>query len=297
MKVLVSGGSGLVGRYIVNGLLQAGYDVVVGGRTPPPPDWFILPTEFTPLTLDAAKAEGSALAGVGAFVHAAFDHVPGKYRGGEGDDPATFRRRNLDGTVRLFEIARQAGVRRVVFLSSRAVYDGHTPGELLREDVQLAPASLYGETKLRAEQALAALSGPGFTTASLRLTGVYGHIRPNKWDALFADYLAGLPVPRRAGSEVHGSDVALAVRLMLEADAGKIGGHSFNVSDIITDSATILAPLKALTGCRHPLPPSAPFEGGIMATEKIRSLGWRSGGLALLNSTLEDLSASYLKNL
>jgi UDP-glucose 4-epimerase len=100
----------------------------------------------------------------------------------------------------------------------------------------LQPTSLYGEIKLLGEQALAALNAPGFTTSSLRLTGVYGDLRPNKWDGLFADYLAGRRVPVRAGTEVHGRDVGQAVRLMLETEASQVSGEVFNVSDLIADT-------------------------------------------------------------
>src|SRR5581483_10024594 len=116
------------------------------------------------------------------FVHAAFSHVAGKYRGGEGEDPEGFRRLNLNGTVKLFETARKAGMRRCIFLSSRAVYGDGISGEELTEAIKPMPNTLYGEVKRDAEHALFSLSAPGFITASLRATGVYGDLRPNKWD-------------------------------------------------------------------------------------------------------------------
>jgi UDP-glucose 4-epimerase len=293
VRVLVSGGSGIVGRYIVNGLIEAGYSVTVGGRTPPPSDWFVGPTNFVPLGLDPDDNQSSAFAGVAGFVHAAFDHLPGQYRSGEGNDPDRFRRLNLDGTVRLFQTAKAQGVKRAVFLSSRAVYDGLPANEPLGEDIPLAPTSLYGQLKLKAEQALAELSGLTFSACSLRLTGVYGPLRPNKWDALFADYLAGRAVAPRSGSEVHGADVAAAVRLMLEQDSERIGGQTFNVSDIVTGHSAILAPLKTATGCPHPLPPRASLDDvAVMSIAKIRALGWKPGGMPLLDRTLAQLAAS-----
>ena len=294
MKVLVSGGSGLVGRYIVNGLIEAGHQVVVGGRTRPAEGWFAGPVEFMPLTLDPERDQSAAFAGTDAFVHAAFDHIPGKYRGGEGDDPERFRHVNFDGSVRLFLAAKAARVRHVVFLSSRAVYDGLPPSTTLWEDTSLRPTSLYGEIKYHAEQALAALAGPDFLTASLRLTGVYGDIRPNKWDDLFTRYLAGLPIEPRAGTEVHGRDVAAAVNLMLKADASKADGHVFNVSDILTDTADILAEVQQTTGSPHPLPPHAPGNAvSVMPTDRIRQLGWQAGGLPLLRETIRRLTSAF----
>ena len=293
MKALVSGGTGLVGRYIVETLLGAGYEVVTAGRTPPADGLFSKPVEFRPAALDPDANPGELFAGIDAFIHAAFDHLPGRYRGGEGNDPDRFRRSNLDGTIKLFETARLAGVQRVVFLSSRAVYDGMAAGTRLTENLELRPAALYGDIKLLGEQALAAMNAPGFTTSSLRLTGVYGDLRPNKWDSLFAGYLAGQEIAARAGSEVHGRDAGQAVRLMLKTDVALVGGQSFNVSDLITDTRSILAPLRQLL----PYPPDLPQTAdntaiAEMDTQKIRKLGWRPGGQKLFDETLRHLMAA-----
>lgn len=292
-RVLVSGGTGFVGRFIVEHLLASGYKLTVGGRTPPPASFFSGPVAFIPLCLDPDRNQIAALDDVYCFVHAAFDHIEGKYRGGEGDDPAGFRRSNLDGSVRLFEEARTAGVRRSVFLSSRAVY-GRTSSPVLDEATKPEPDTLYGEVKLAAENALKSLTTPGFITASLRVTGVYGpagHGRRHKWSGLFADYLDGRPVSPRIGTEVHGDDVAQAVRLMLETDAAKVSGMVFNVSDVLTDNREILAVLQSAIGCPHALPPTADPNGfKEMSTDRLRALGWAPGGSHRLAATIRELA-------
>ncbi|MGX5664706.1 NAD-dependent epimerase/dehydratase family protein [Rhizobium daejeonense] len=294
MKVLVSGGTGLVGRYIVEDLLAAGYAVVIGARHPPAEGLFSHPVGFRPLSLDPQEDQTDAFDDAYFFVHAAFDHLPGKYRGGEGGDPERFRRLNLDGSIRLFETARQAGVRRVVFLSSRAVYDGLAAETALTEEQFLQPISLYGEVKLLAERVLADLAAPGFVTSSLRVTGVYGDARPNKWDALFADYLVGREVPERAGSEIHGRDVGQAVRLMLSTEAAKVSGQSFNVSDIVTDTHDILGIFQSVIRCPQPLPaPGDKAAVRAMPVEKITALGWKPGGWPLFQNTVHSLADSY----
>ncbi|MCY0096460.1 NAD-dependent epimerase/dehydratase family protein [Hoeflea ulvae] len=291
MKALISGGTGLVGRYIVEALLDANYEIVVGGRTPPAGGLFSKPVEFRPLSLDPDRSPGDMFADVDAFIHAAFDHLPGRYRGGEGDDPARFRRSNVEGTINLFEAAKRADVRRVVFLSSRAVYDGVPPGTRLTETLDLQPASLYGEIKLLGERALAGLNAPDFVTSGLRLTGVYGELRPNKWDTLFADFLAGREIPVRAGSEVHGHDVGQAVRLMLESELKKIGGQAFNVSDLVADTCDLLETLHQNNPGSPALPLAADKSGvAEMDTSKIRRLGWIPGGWPLLKKTTAVLS-------
>ena len=297
MRALVSGGTGLVGRYIVETLLDAGYETVIGGRAKPADGLFSSDVEFRPLSLEPDQDCKALFSSVDVFVHAAFDHLPGRYRGGEGDDPARFRRSNLDGSVHLFEAAKQAGVDRTVFLSSRAVYDGVPAATPLVETLTLQPSSLYGEIKLLGEQALARLNGPEFTTSSLRLTGVYGDLRPNKWDSLFADYLAGQEIAPRAGSEVHGRDAGQAVRLMLEAEPALIGSQSFNVSDLIADTQSILKPLHQSLPYPADLPQSADKTTvAEMDTHKIRKLGWRPGGQKLFQDTLAGLVTAVPKS-
>jgi len=289
----VTGGTGLVGRYIVEGLLAAGYAVAVAGRRAPDAGLFDRPIEFRPVTLDADADQAEAFIGFDVFVHAAFDHVPGRYRGGEGNDADGFSRANLAGSVALFEQAKRAGVRRCVFLSSRAVYDGVAEGRPLVETLTLQPTSLYGAVKLLTEEALAALSSALFCGTSLRLTGVYGNLRPNKWDGIFADFRAGRPVAARAGSEVHGRDVAEAVRLALEAEAVSVSGQSLNVSDLVTDTREILSVLKDASGCLHVLPEPADKAAVVeMVCDKIHAMGWRPGGPALLVQTVRELANS-----
>jgi nucleoside-diphosphate-sugar epimerase len=262
MRVLVTGATGTVGRFVVPALAQAGHRVATVGRT----------GDFAWTLADPTPR----LPPADALVHLALAHVPGAYRGGEGDDPEGFRRLNLDGTLRLFDAA---GPARIVFLSSRAVYGDHRRGETLRETDEPAPDSLYGATKLDAERAL------GDRGASIRATGVYGD-NPHKWQDLFAAYLRGEGVSPRTATELHGTDLAAAVLLLLASPAA----GPFNASDLLLDRHDLLARVQALTGCPHPPPPRA--EGpspGIMACDRLRALGWRPGGWPRLDAWLASL--------
>jgi len=121
------------------------------------------------------------------------------------------------------------------------------------------------------------------------LTGVYGDLRPNKWDQMFETYRSGGVIEPRAGTEVNGSDVGSAVRLMLEAEASRIAGESFNVSDILTDRSEILSHVD--NGRR--LPEKADLSRvRVMPTAKIEALGWRGGGKPLLAQTIRRLASS-----
>ena len=293
-NILVSGGTGLVGRYIVEACLAAGHRISVAGRRSPKQGFFATPVGFVSLELGEPVSPG-LFKGVDVFVHAAFSHAPGRYRGGEGDDPEGFLKANVAGSIALFEAACRAGVKHAFFLSSRAVFDGYPAGMPLPETTPPQPQSLYGKAKWEVEQALSALARPGFIPVSLRATGVYGDLVPNKWEGLFERYVAGEEVAARAGSEVHGRDLAGAILTLIDAPIPKISGKAFHVSDIVTDNHTILAPLKAALQSSHPLPPRADQSAvSAMTTTRLNALGWRSGGMPLLSATLQTLVTRFI---
>ena len=265
MKVALTGASGLVGRFLARGLAAAGHKV------DPLPGWRL--------------GDPAPLAGTDALVHAAFSHVPGRYRGGEGDDPDRFVRLNRDGSLRLLDDARRAGVGRMIFLSSRAVHDALPDGTPLPDGTAAAPASLYGRVKAEVE---AALDASGLSTASIRATGVYGPGEGHKWTGLFADYGAGRPIAPRVGTELHGDDLAAAVLLLL--DRPERG--AFNASDLLLDRHDLLAEVQRLTGCPHPPPPRATTPVSVMSCERLSALGWRPGGWDRLIRDLPVMLAS-----
>ncbi len=285
--VIVSGGTGQAGRFIVEDLLSTGHKVTVLGRNKPAPDCFSRPVTFIRHTL-GSEPDPAVFEGAAGFVHAAFDHAPGKYRGGEGDDTEGFRNRNLEGSIALFKAAKQAGVARAVFLSSRAVYGAYPPGTRLTEDLEPNPDTLYGEIKYATERELASMVSDSFLPVSLRITGIYGPAKPgesHKWTELFADFAAGAPIEPRVATEVHGDDVAAAVSMMLTLDRMTLmaaGGDAplFNVSDIALDRRDLLSAINEACGSSCPLPERADAAAlNVMDCRRLYALGWRPRGM------------------
>lgn len=275
MHLLITGSTGLVGRFIVDRFLAEGWQVTNLSRARSPG------LAHIPFALgDKADLPVADL-----LAHCAFDHIPGHYRGGEGDDPEGFRTRNLNGSIALFEASKAAGIANVAFLSSRAVYGDYLPGTSLHEDLPPRPDTLYGQVKLEAENALAELSDANFTGISLRATGVYGSGNANKWSGLFADFRFGMTPPPRVATEVHGDDLADAVWRLRQGPAGV-----FNVSDITLDRHDLLDMVAKHTGCKTPLPPRADASKvSAMDTTKLRATGWEPGGMEKLRASLRTM--------
>lgn len=285
-RFVISGATGLVGRFIVERFLRGGHDVWNMGRKAPPEGFFSRAVRWTAGDLDPTNHGAVSFEGADYFIHCAFSHVPGKYRGGEGDDPREFCRLNIDGSLGLFKAAKAAGVKRSVFLSSRAVYDGIPLGHQLTEEVPVSPSSLYGQIKHEVELGLAALEGKDFLPMSVRATGVYGPPGPgqrHKWADLAGAFEKGDVIASRVGAEVHGDDLATAVSLLLAHDEQALRAFGvapvFNVSDIVLDRRELLAAFARRQNMDATLPSSADASAlSVMDCTRLKSLGWSPRG-------------------
>jgi len=129
---------------------------------------------------------------------------------------------NVAGTLSVLESARQAGVRRVVFASSREVY-GDPAGLPVPETAPLAPKNAYGMSKVAGEMCCAMLGGAKLETVVLRLANVYGPRDRQRVIPLFVESaLAGLPLTLYGGSQVLDFVwIDYAVQALVSAGLGK----------------------------------------------------------------------------
>jgi UDP-glucose 4-epimerase len=299
MNILVTGGGGYIGSVCAQMLLEAGHTVAVydalftGHRAAVPEGARFVKAELADReTLRRTLAEGKfdAVMHFAAFIEA----------GESMRDPAKYFRNNVVCSIALFEEAQRAGIGRIVFSSTAAVYA--SSDEPLTEASPIQPGNVYGQTKLMVEQTLEWFHRVhGIRYASLRYFNAAGALPGRGEDHPGESHLIPLvlrvplgllPVAEIFGDDyptpdgsairdyIHISDLVSAHLLALDAlertprmvyNLGN--GTGYSVKQVI-DVA------REVTG--HPIParvtPRRPGDAArlVASSEKIRAeLGWK----------------------
>ncbi len=262
-RVLVTGGSGLIGRPTVLALKKAGFQVIALSRGDPVSGADeTLPGDI----LDpVARREAVRRARASHLLHLAW------YSGEAGDPRARWHAPAnalwAAATLALVDEFAQAGGRRVVAVGSCAEYDWSRP--LLREDAPLSPASAYGRAKAETGRALLeAAPAQGLSLAWARLFFCYGPGEPA--GRLLGDLLKGLaagrPVACTDGLQerdfLHSHDIARALVTVLRSEhAGPINigsGTAIRVRDLIDTAARLMGRPELIRLGELPRPASDP---------------------------------------
>ena len=294
MRIAITGATGFLGRYIVNhlgstrhfcrcwhcrGSDRGGFESVERQ------------VEWVPGELGDEKACGRLVEGCEAVVHAALYHPGGGFRGGEGD-VLEFVEKNLLGTLQLIEAARHADVGRFVFISTCAVHEKILDDRPLDEAHPTSPTSHYGAHKAAIEQFVHSYGfGEGYPICALRPTGIYGIARPvkdSKWFELVQAVAQGKNVEcRYGGKEVHATDVARAVEILMAAEG--IAGEIYNCYDRYVSEYEVAEIAKELSGSRAEILGKSTTPKHQIVTEKLKRLGMQFGGRPLLEQTVRQM--------
>jgi UDP-glucose 4-epimerase len=213
--ILVTGGAGYIGSHFIKTYMerrQSDNLVVIDDLTSGHQE--SLPKSDRVTLVKAKLADKSALEKL--FLEnkiTAVVHFAGKICVGESQiDPFLYFKNNVLDSTTLFEVMETHGVRRIVFSSSAAVY-GQPEYSPLDESHPFAPTSVYGTTKLIAEQILQSLTDSSlWSSVSLRYFNAAGaaegaalgeshnpetHLIPN---------LLMAALGQNEGMTIHGSD-------------------------------------------------------------------------------------------
>lgn len=274
MSILVTGGAGYIGAHVVRLLQQRGDRVIVVDNLSTGRADRIGEAQL--VKLDVASDEARKILAnlmVDEDVDAVIHFAALKQVGESVQRPAYYYQKNIGGLANLLIAMGDAGVDKMIFSSSAAVY-GMPPVEIVSEDVEKKPINPYGETKLIGEWMMAdAERAWGLNWIGLRYFNVAGA----GWDDLadpatlnlvpmVLDRLAKGDSPKIFGSDydtpdgtcirdyIHVMDLAEAHIFAMDALAkGRPEHRTFNVgTGIGTSVKEIIDGLRRVSGWDFP---------------------------------------------
>lgn len=256
-RILLTGHRGYIGSVMAPYLVERGYDVV-GLDTGYFSECTLVEDAVTipEIRRDLRDVTAADLAGIDAVVHlGALSNDPiGNLNEGWTEEI------NHEATVRLAELARDAGARRFLFSSSCIMY-GMAAAEVVDETAPLDPKTEYARSKVKSERALADMVDDRFSPTCLRNGTIYGLSPRMRFDTVLNDLCGAAHTTRKIAvlgdgrpwrPVVHVEDVARAFCAVLEAPLEDVHGQAINVgADHLNHQVLELAELAAaaVPGC------------------------------------------------
>ncbi|GFE69598.1 NAD(P)-dependent oxidoreductase [Chroococcus sp. FPU101] len=237
MKVLITGTEGYLGSLLAPLLMQYGHEVIGVDTGFYKVGWLYNTNSATPKTLnkDLRHLTIEDFKGIDAVVHMAeLSNDPA----GQLAPHVTYEI-NHKGSVHLAKLAKAAGVRRFVYMSSCSVY-GVATADYVTEESPVNPQTAYAICKTLVEQDVKPLADDGFSPTFMRNATAYGASPRMRFDIVLNN-LAGLAWTTKEikmssdGTPwrplVHGLDICKAIICTLEAPRDLIHNQVFNVGD------------------------------------------------------------------
>jgi nucleoside-diphosphate-sugar epimerase len=238
MKVLLTGTDGYIGSVLAPVLIREGFDVVGLDTGYYRDGWLysdVVSMDRAPpqRNLDLRNISSDDVAKFDAVVHLAeLSNDPL----GDNNPEVTFAV-NHRGSVRLAELAREAGVSRFVYTSSCSVY-GVGEGEILDENTPTKPQTAYAKCKVLVERDVAELATDSFSPVFLRNATAYGASPRMRFDIVLNNLAGHAWTTNRIAMTsdgtpwrplVHIQDICRAIVCALKAPRDSIHNQIFNV--------------------------------------------------------------------
>lgn len=297
-KIIVTGGSGFLGRHLCRALTKAGHAVR---------NIDLHPNSEVETTI-ADVCDQDAMVALLKDADAVF-HLASLIEAGESvQKPQKYVDWNISGTVNVLEAMRQNNIKHFLFSSSAAIYGDplHSP---IKEDDRTLPVNPYGMTKLAMEGLLSSyVKSFGFTGTALRYFNLYGpeeHHQPETHaiPRFIAQMQAHQPVTvygdgGHVRDFIYIADVVKAHLIALQYSFDHYGAyHYWNIST--GEGETVLGVLKKLASIIGVTPnisflPERPGDPRVLLADPTKAnsiLGWQAE--TKLDTGLQDTVAYF----
>jgi len=227
MKTLVVGGAGFVGSATSLLLHDAGHDVTIMSRSKPKPGSRLDEIPFvTGNYVEDDFSDGQKLEGYDWMVFCAGSDFGNYSEGNNGSQAEFYEKANIVGLPRFFEAAKDAGIRRSVYMGS--FYSFAAP--------QVMETNPYVRSRDVSDKAIRALSSPDFNVCSCALPWIVGYtpgVKVSHWQALTRlaqGKLPGVPEAAPVGGANFMSSQAIAQCMLGGLERGE-SGKAYMIGD------------------------------------------------------------------
>lgn len=251
MKIFVTGATGFVGHHVAHTLAAQGAQLrLLVRKTSNLANLEGIPGETHVGDLADPASIAPALEDCEAVMHVAADYrlwIP---------DPQAMYRANVDGTRELLRMAREAGIRRVVYTSSVATMGFRRDGLIVNEDTPVALENMVGHykrSKFLAEQEAISAANAGQDVMILNPTTPIGpyDTKPTPTGRIFVDFLNG-KFPAYMDTGLNLVDVAEVARTHAAALEVGTPGRCYILGGENLTLKQILDKMSAITGIPSP---------------------------------------------
>jgi nucleoside-diphosphate-sugar epimerase len=275
VKVFVTGGTGFIGGHVVRLLRERGDDVVALVRSREKgAELESLGAQLVEGDLSSTDVIRTACEDCDAVIHGAAIYKIGIPK----SEREAMHDANVRGTERVLDAAWQAGVGRIVYVSTINVF-GNTKGEVVDESYEREPGdwvSVYDETKWLAHQAAKERAAKGAPIVMVQPGGVYGpgdHSEVgNVIDQTRTGKMKAVPFADMGLNLIHVEDAAAGILLALDkgqiGESYVLGGQIATMRDLVESVAKVAdrkAPKRDMpTGLIKASAPAGPVLGKLM---------------------------------
>lgn len=300
MKILVTGGAGFIGSYLIPALVDRGAEVIALDLARDPAALAPVMDRITYVQADLGQSDEIYRAML-RYRPDQVVHLVSLLAGPcEANPPQAFRV-NFNSTLTLLEAGSIIGLNRLVMTSSISVF-GRGCQEPVQDDALKEPSNIYGQTKLACEHLLRFYAlHKGVDGRALRFTWVFGPGRSTGITAAYSSLLLdsaardieiNVPNPEETGDWLYVKDAVKALLLLL--DAPEAPQRIYNIAGGVYSIREVLDIVKKLKPAARIIMQSggkilSPYPASYDDAPARRDLGWRP------DYTIEDAVSEHLR--